>query len=50
MSFDGPVTLFSATPPRLTAAACLGADNNKVMSELLGYSDAQIVALAEVLV
>jgi crotonobetainyl-CoA:carnitine CoA-transferase CaiB-like acyl-CoA transferase len=40
--YDGPVTLFSDTPPRLTAAPCLGEHTELVLRELLGLSDEEI--------
>ena len=45
--YDGPVTLFSATPPQYTAAPCLGEHTEYVLRDLLGMSDDEIVAYAE---
>ncbi|MEO8539840.1 MAG: CoA transferase [bacterium] len=45
--YDGPATLFSATPPEYFAAPCLGEHTEKVLSEILGLSDAEIIAYAE---
>ena len=47
MTFDGPVTLFSATPARPRRAGPLvGEHTQQVMSEILGFSDNEITALA----
>ena len=47
MTFDGPVTLFSATPARpWRAGPLVGEHTQQVMSELLGFSEDQITALA----
>ncbi|MCY3631220.1 MAG: CoA transferase [bacterium] len=47
MTFDGPVTLFSATPARpWRAGPMVGEHTQQVMSEILGFSDAEITALA----
>lgn len=41
--YDGPATIYSRTPQRLRSAApCLGAHNGKVLSEILGLSNAEI--------
>ncbi|MYH96465.1 MAG: CoA transferase [Acidimicrobiia bacterium] len=47
MTFDGPVTLFSATPARpWRAGPLVGEHTQQVMSEILGFSDDEISALA----
>ena len=47
MTFDGPVTLFSATPARpWRAGPLVGEHTQQVMSEILGFSDKEITALA----
>ena len=47
MTFDGPVTLFSATPARAwRAGPMVGEHTQQVMSGLLGFSDEEITALA----
>ncbi len=47
MIFDGPVTLFSATPARPRRAGPLvGEHTHQVMSEILGFSNEEITALA----
>ncbi|MCQ3809470.1 MAG: CoA transferase [Acidimicrobiia bacterium] len=47
MTFDGPVTLFSATPARpWRAGPLVGEHTQQVMSEILGFSDDEITALA----
>ncbi|MCY4193514.1 MAG: CoA transferase, partial [bacterium] len=47
MAFDGPVTLFSATPARpWRAGPLVGEHTQQVMSELLGFSSDEITALA----
>ena len=47
MTFDGPVTLFSATPARpWRAGPLVGEHTQQVMSEILGFSDEEITALA----
>ena len=47
MTFDGPVTLFSATPARpWRAGPLVGEHTQQVMSEILGFSDDKITALA----
>ena len=47
MTFDGPVTLFSATPTRpWRAGPLVGEHTQQVMSELLGFSEEEITALA----
>ena len=47
MTFDGPVTLFSATPARpWRAGPMVGEHTQKVMSEVLGFSNDEITALA----
>ncbi|MCY3635683.1 MAG: CoA transferase [bacterium] len=47
MTFDGPVTLFSATPARpWRAGPMVGEHTQQVMSEILGFSDEEITALA----
>jgi crotonobetainyl-CoA:carnitine CoA-transferase CaiB-like acyl-CoA transferase len=45
--YDGPVTLFSETPPAYTAAPCLGEHTEQVLREILGLSDEEIVEYAE---
>ncbi len=44
--YDGPVTIFSGTPPQLTAAPCLGQHSYEVLREILGYSGERIADLA----
>lgn len=44
--YDGPVTIFSATPPRLTAAPVIGQHNNEVLKDILGLSEDEIVDAA----
>lgn len=47
MTFDGPVTLFSATPARpWRAGPMVGEHTQQVMSEVLGFSNEEITALA----
>ena len=47
MTFDGPVTLFSATPARpWRAGPLVGEHTQQVMSEILGFSDDEITTLA----
>ena len=47
MTFDGPVTLFSATPARpWRAGPLVGEHTQQVMSEILGFSDQEITVLA----
>ena len=47
MTFDGPVTVFSATPARpWRAGPLVGEHTQQVMSEILGFSDDEISALA----
>lgn len=47
MTFDGPVTLFSATPARpWRAGPMVGEHTQKVMSEILSFSNEEITALA----
>jgi len=47
MAFDGPVTLFSATPARpWRAGPLVGEHTQQVMSDILGFSDDEIGALA----
>jgi crotonobetainyl-CoA:carnitine CoA-transferase CaiB-like acyl-CoA transferase len=45
--YDGPVTLFSETPPAYTAAPCLGEHTEQVLREILGLSDGEIAEYAE---
>jgi crotonobetainyl-CoA:carnitine CoA-transferase CaiB-like acyl-CoA transferase len=45
--YDGPVTLFSETPPAYGPAPCLGEHTEYVLSELLGLSHNQIVGYVE---
>ncbi|MGB4862084.1 MAG: CoA transferase [Tepidiformaceae bacterium] len=42
--YDGPVTLFSETPPAYKPAPCLGEHTEYVLTEILGLSDEQITA------
>jgi crotonobetainyl-CoA:carnitine CoA-transferase CaiB-like acyl-CoA transferase len=44
--YDGPVTLFSETPPAYAPAPCLGEHTHEVLSEMLGLSEAEIVRYA----
>ncbi|MEX0782645.1 MAG: CoA transferase [Dehalococcoidia bacterium] len=44
--YDGPVTLFSATPPALTAAPCLGEHTHQVLSEVLGLNEEEVAGYA----
>lgn len=47
MTFDGPVTLFSATPAQpWRAGPLVGEHTQQVMSEFLGFSEDEISALA----
>ncbi len=47
MTFDGPVTHFSATPARpWRAGPLVGEHTQQVMSEILGFSNDEITALA----
>ena len=45
--YDGPVTLFSETPPAYKAAPCLGEHTEMVLREFLGLSDGEIGAYVE---
>ncbi len=46
--YDGPATIYSRTPQRLRSAApCLGKHNERVLSELLGMSDADLDRLRD---
>ncbi len=45
--YDGPVTLYSATPPQYTAAPCLGEHTEYVLKDLLGMSEDEIIRYAE---
>jgi crotonobetainyl-CoA:carnitine CoA-transferase CaiB-like acyl-CoA transferase len=40
--YDGPVTLFSDTPAKLTAGPCLGEHTHEVLHDLLGLADEEI--------
>ena len=40
--YDGPVTVYSRTPPRLSASPLLGEHNEKVLREILELSDDEI--------
>ncbi len=44
--YDGPVTLFSETPPAYTAAPCLGEHTEQVLREVLGLSEDEISSYA----
>ncbi|MFN0149028.1 MAG: CaiB/BaiF CoA transferase family protein [Dehalococcoidia bacterium] len=44
--YDGPVTLFSATPPQLKAAPTLGEHTDYVLRDLLGLDDDEIAGYA----
>ncbi len=45
--YDGPVTLFSATPPRITRAGpAVGHDTFEVMTRILGYDEETVGELA----
>ena len=45
--YDGPVTIFSATPPSpWRAGPTIGEDNEQVLRDLLGFSDDEITDLA----
>ncbi len=47
MTFDGPVTLFSATPARpWRAGPLVGEHTHQVMSEILNFTQAEITTLA----
>ena len=45
--YDGPVTMFSATPAQLTAAPCLGEHTDYVLNDLLGIGTGLAAAYAE---
>lgn len=46
--YDGPATIYSRTPQRLRSAApCLGEDNERVLTELLGLSHAEASRLRD---
>ena len=45
--YDGPVTLFSETPPAYAPAPCLGEHTHEILTEMLGLSEAEIVRYAE---
>lgn len=45
--YDGPVTRFSRTPPRLTAAPCLGEHTDEVLTSILGYSPERVSGLRD---
>jgi len=45
--YDGPVTLFSATPPAYTAAPCLGEHTEMVLTDILDLSQDEITAYVE---
>lgn len=40
--YDGPVSNWSATPPQLTAAPCLGEHTYQVLHDILGMSEGEI--------
>lgn len=44
--YDGPVTRFSETPPRLHAAPVLGQHTEEILREVLGLDDEQIATYA----
>jgi crotonobetainyl-CoA:carnitine CoA-transferase CaiB-like acyl-CoA transferase len=44
--YDGPVTLFSETPPAYTAAPCLGEHTEYVLTEILGLTGKEIAEYA----
>ena len=44
--YDGPVTLFSETPPAYAPAPCLGEHTHQVLTEMLGLSEDEIVRYA----
>ncbi len=44
--YDGPMSIFSATPPRLTAAPCLGEHTDQVLREILGLGEEEIIEYA----
>ena len=44
--YDGPATIFSATPAQLTAAPCLGEHTDYVLRDLLGLTDDEIAEYA----
>lgn len=46
--YDGPVTMFSRTPPELSAAPCLGQHTYEVLRGILGYSEEQIAEYAQI--
>ena len=45
--YDGPVSLFSATPPQYFAAPCLGEHTELVLKQFLGMSEDEIIRYAE---
>ncbi len=44
--YDGPVTIFSETPARLTAGPVIGQHNDIVLSQILGLSEDEIAEAA----
>jgi benzylsuccinate CoA-transferase BbsF subunit len=44
--YDGPVTMFSETPPAYAPAPCLGEHTHEVLTEMLGLSEDEIVRYA----
>lgn len=44
--YDGPTSIYSATPPQLTAAPCLGEHTEYVLKEILGISEEQVIEYA----
>jgi crotonobetainyl-CoA:carnitine CoA-transferase CaiB-like acyl-CoA transferase len=45
--YDGPVTLFSETPPAYAPAPCLGEHTEHVLTDILGLTHDQIGAYVE---
>ncbi len=44
--YDGPATIFSRTPAKLSAAPCLGQHTHEVLRDILGYCDHEIAEYA----
>ena len=45
--YDGPVTLFSETPPRYFPAPCIGEHTEMVLTDILGLTHDEIVGYVE---